>query len=38
VRGPGFLEKLVGLDGEGQIVACLTFPMPEEGVPLSACR
>jgi hypothetical protein len=36
--GPGFLEKLVGLDGDGQIVACMTFPMPEEGVPLSACR
>jgi hypothetical protein len=32
------VRKLVGLDRESQIVACLIRPMPEEGVPLSACR
>jgi hypothetical protein len=34
----GSVEKLVGLDRNGRIVACLIFPMPEEGVALSACR
>lgn len=33
----GWIEKLVGLDGDGRIVACLTFPLPEAGMPLSAC-
>jgi hypothetical protein len=32
------IRKLIGFDKNGQIVACLTVPMPEEGVPLSACR
>lgn len=32
------IEKLVGLTADGRIVACLVDPMPEEGVPLSACR
>ncbi|MGH2988993.1 MAG: hypothetical protein ACRDMY_03855 [Gaiellaceae bacterium] len=32
------IEKLVGLSADGRIVACLVDPMPEEGVPLSACR
>jgi hypothetical protein len=31
------IRKLVGLDGAGNIVACLVVPMPPEGVPLSAC-
>jgi len=32
------VEKLVGLTDMGEIVACLVVPMPEAGVPLSACR
>ncbi len=32
-----WIEELVGLDGDGRIVACLTFPLPEAGMPLSAC-
>ena len=35
---PPSIEKLVGLDATGQIVACLTTPMPETGVPPSACE
>ena len=42
-RSPGVrprpgVQKLVGLTNEGEVVACLVLPMPEEGVPLSACR
>jgi len=32
------IRKLVGLAGDGRIVACLVVPMPKVGVPLSACR
>lgn len=32
------IRKLVGFDKNGQIVACLTLPVPEEGVSLSACQ
>lgn len=32
------IRKLVGFDRDGEIVACLTIPMPEEGVTLGACR
>lgn len=32
------IRKLVGFDRNGEIVACLTDPMPEEGVTLEACR
>ncbi len=35
---PPSIEKLVGLDAAGHIVACLTTPMPESGVQLSACE
>jgi hypothetical protein len=31
------VEKLVGLDGQGKIVACVTLPFRPEGEPLSAC-
>jgi hypothetical protein len=38
--GPGqqWVQELVGLTKDGRIVACLVNPMPERGVPLSACR
>jgi hypothetical protein len=36
--GEGPLKKLVGLDHNGHVVACLTVPLPKGGVPLSACR
>lgn len=32
------VRKLVGFDRDGEIVACLTIPMPEGGVALAACR
>jgi hypothetical protein len=32
------IRKLVGLAHDGRIVACLVVPMPEQGVPLSACQ
>jgi hypothetical protein len=37
--GPGpALNKIVGLDENDNIVACLRMPMMEGGVPLAACR
>ena len=36
--GPSPLKKLVGLDKNGKIVACITIPYPKNGVPLSACE
>lgn len=32
------LKRLVGLDKNGKIVACLTIPFPKNGVALSACE
>jgi hypothetical protein len=33
-----FVDKLVGLDGDGRIVACLNLPLPPaESVPRSPC-
>jgi len=32
------IQKVVGLGGDGDVVACLVVPMPEAGVGLSACR
>ena len=36
LRSP--VEKLVGLGGQGEIVACMTLPTRPEGEPLSACE
>lgn len=31
------LVKAAGLDEQGRVVACIISPLPEDGVPLSAC-